>query len=259
MAIAVRDDINDRTIKNKERRDAGRHVAQTSFRLVAMSSGDQQSAVPKPLPWKTRMARTREFDMDVVLDQAMGVFWRRGYAATSMADIYDATGLKPGSVYAALKSKEVLFQRAFERYAEHFRATLPTALVGVAAITAWLRVQADLAIADPDRRGCLIINTVLEREVHSAATQAMAQGRLQEIRAFFARHLLLARERGELAAQLDVEAQADALLAAVMAIMALGRAGADDTTIRNVANAATAALLAAGGQSATAPAASIQL
>jgi len=194
------------------------------------------------------MARTREFDMDTVLDQAMGVFWRRGYAATSMADIYDATGLKPGSVYAALKSKEALFQRVFERYAERFRATLPTALVGVPAIAAWLRVQADLAIADPERRGCLIINTVLEREVHSEATRAMAQGRLREIRAFFARHLLLARERGELAARLDVEAQADALLAAVMAIMALGRSGADASTIGHVAQTAEAALLAAGAE-----------
>src|SRR4051794_29274294 len=131
------------------------------------------------------MGRRREFQVEAVLAQATEVFWRRGYAATSMSDVYEATGLKPGSLYAAFRDKEELFRRCFENYAAFFRRTLPTDQNGLAAIRSWLELQIRLATQDPERKGCLIVNTLAEREVHSAATQALASGRLQEIRDFF--------------------------------------------------------------------------
>ncbi len=194
------------------------------------------------------MARTREFDLDTVLDQAMRVFWRRGYVGTSMSDIYAATGLKPGSLYAAFQDKEQLFRRAFERYAERFRATLPKDISGLPAIAQWLRLQAKLAVEDDDRAGCLIINTVAERDAHSPATQALAQGRLQEIRDFFLQHLNAAIRDGDLPSDSKAEAHADALLGAVVSIMTLGRAGADKSVIDHVAAAAYAGLNAERGK-----------
>lgn len=184
------------------------------------------------------MARTREFDLTAALDQAMRVFWRKGYAATSMSDIYAATGLKPGSIYAAFRDKDGLFQQVFEHYAGHFRASLPTDSEGVAAIRAWIMLQAKLASEDADRAGCLIVNTVAEREVHSAATQALAQGRMREIRDFFVRNLVIAAQAGDLPPETDLDLRADALVGAVVSIMTLGRAGADAVTIAHVAQAA---------------------
>jgi TetR/AcrR family transcriptional regulator, transcriptional repressor for nem operon len=184
------------------------------------------------------MPRHREFDTATVLDQAMRLFWRKGYVATSMSDIYEATGLKPGNVYAAFKDKEGLFQQAFERYAAYFRSTLPKDSRGLPAIADWLNLQAKLATDDKDRAGCLIVNTVAEREAHSPATQAMAQGRLREIRDFFVKHLTLAVQDGTLQSQTDIDMRADALVGAVMAIMTLGRAGADGATISHVAQIA---------------------
>ncbi len=188
------------------------------------------------------MGRRRAFAIDEVLTQATEVFWRRGYAATAMSDVYEATGLKPGSLYAVFKDKEELFRRCFEGYAAFFRQTLPTDRTGLAAIEAWLDLQVRLAAEDPDRKGCLIVNTLAEREVHSAATRALANGRLQEIRDFFLRQLAVAIERGEVRAGLPIEAAADALAGAVISIMALGRAGADCRMLEHVAQSATAAL-----------------
>jgi TetR/AcrR family transcriptional repressor of nem operon len=189
------------------------------------------------------MARPREYDMDQVVQRAMEAFWRRGYVATSMADIYAATGLKPGSVYAAFGDKETLFRQAFEAYARHFRATLPAGTRGLKAIADWLETQRRLAVEDPERRGCLIVNTVLERAAHTEATIALAQGRLQEIRDFFLGRLTQAMQDGDLPAETDLAARADALLGTVMAIMALGRAGADGSTIANVVRQALAGLI----------------
>lgn len=196
----------------------------------------------RPILYRQIMARTRTFDLDTAITQATEVFWKRGYAATSMTDLYEATGLKPGSLYAAFVDKETLFRRCFEAYTEHFRATLPKDRQGVAAIEAWLAVQARLAADDPDRKGCLIINTVTEREVHSEATKALAAGRLQEIRDFFRLNLALAVADGSLPASFPQEAEADALLGTVVSLMALGRAGADKRVISHVAVRAAAAL-----------------
>jgi TetR/AcrR family transcriptional regulator, transcriptional repressor for nem operon len=188
------------------------------------------------------MARTREFDMETVLNQAMGVFWKHGYAAASMSDIYAATGLKPGSLYAAFTDKETLFRRCFEAYAAHFRASLPRDRSGLDAIAAWLDTQVGLASEDPERKGCLIVNTIAERDQHSEATKALATGRLQEIRDFFARQLAIAQARGSLAPEIDIAVEADALTGAVVAIMSLGRAGADSQMIAHVAASAIARL-----------------
>ncbi len=184
------------------------------------------------------MARPKAYDQDAVLDAAMRVFWRKGYVGTSMADIYGATGLKPGNLYATFTDKETLFHRAFEAYINLFRSSLPEGLSGRAAIHAWLDTQARLATEDPDRKGCLIINTVTEREAHSPRTQALAMERLDEITDFFRTELQAAHRAGEIAADADIEGGAAALTGTVFAIMSLGRAGASATTIRHVAEQA---------------------
>lgn len=56
--------------------------------------------------------RTKDFEPDDVADAAMQVFWRRGYAATSVQDLVDGTGLGRGSLYNAFGSKQGLYEAA---------------------------------------------------------------------------------------------------------------------------------------------------
>lgn len=186
------------------------------------------------------MARPKAYDRDEVLDEAMQVFWRKGYIGTSMADIYAATGLKPGNLYATFTDKETLFRSAFEAYAKHFRDSMPDGQHGKAAIHTWLDIQARLATTDPDRKGCLIINTITEREAHAPETQDMAMERLNDITSFFSTELQAARDAGDLSYAQDIERTAAALTGAVVAIMSLGRARADAAVIDHVAAAAKA-------------------
>ncbi|MGL4237849.1 TetR/AcrR family transcriptional regulator [Tabrizicola sp.] len=192
------------------------------------------------------MARPRAYDPDDAVTAAMRVFWQKGYVATSMSDIYAATGLKPGNLYATFTDKESLFRRAFEAYGAQFRATLPQDRRGLRAIGDWLDVQARLASEDPDRKGCLIVNTLAEREALSPETQALADTRLAEIKDFFAGALREARSDGELEAHVDLAATADFLTGSVLAIMALGRARAPEEMIWNMAATAKEALKGPG-------------
>src|ERR1700744_3779832 len=62
------------------------------------------------------IGRPREFDRDAALDAAMLLFWRKGFATTSMSDLCDAMGVRSPSLYAAFGSKEALYLEAMERY-----------------------------------------------------------------------------------------------------------------------------------------------
>jgi TetR/AcrR family transcriptional repressor of nem operon len=190
------------------------------------------------------MARTRSFDEKLVVEAAMRVFWQKGYVATSMSDIYEATGLKAGSVYAAFGDKEQLFHKAFDHYTKRFYDTLPKDQIGLPAIESWLQIQADLATSDPTRAGCLIINTFAESLAHTPETQAKAQARIDEVYAFFSENLRHAINRGEIAQALDIAAAGDALVGSIVAIMILGRSGAPATTIQNVSKFALKGLTA---------------
>ncbi|HEY8277501.1 MAG TPA: TetR/AcrR family transcriptional regulator [Methyloceanibacter sp.] len=64
--------------------------------------------------------RPRAFCMDKALDAALDLFWRKGYEGTSIADLTEAMGINPPSLYAAFGGKEALFLRALDRYeAQH--------------------------------------------------------------------------------------------------------------------------------------------
>ncbi len=62
--------------------------------------------------------RPREFDRDTALHDAMLIFWRKGFAATSMNDLCDAMNIRSPSLYAAFGSKEALYIAAIEHNAK---------------------------------------------------------------------------------------------------------------------------------------------
>ena len=64
--------------------------------------------------------RPREFDREAALARATHVFWRKGYEATSIADLTEVMGIGSPSLYAAFGSKEALYTEAVRHYGENF-------------------------------------------------------------------------------------------------------------------------------------------
>jgi AcrR family transcriptional regulator len=62
------------------------------------------------------IGRPREFDRGAALKAAMVLFWRKGFAATSMNDLCDAMDVRSPSLYAAFGSKEALYLEAIQHY-----------------------------------------------------------------------------------------------------------------------------------------------
>lgn len=86
------------------------------------------------------MARTLEFDFKDALGKAMRLFWKSGYAGTSLRDLLKAMGIGEGSFYNTLKSKKHAYLESLKLYnatvgrqrGETFFAA-PTARLGVRA------------------------------------------------------------------------------------------------------------------------------
>ncbi|MYM37649.1 TetR family transcriptional regulator [Duganella sp. FT94W] len=66
------------------------------------------------------MAGIKQFNEDEALEQALHVFWRKGYGDTSMPDLAKATGVQRGSLYHAYGDKQNIFLRAFARYQRNY-------------------------------------------------------------------------------------------------------------------------------------------
>jgi AcrR family transcriptional regulator len=62
------------------------------------------------------MGRPRSFCVDTALNQALEVFWRKGYEGASIKELTEAMGINKPSMYAAFGNKEDLFRKALERY-----------------------------------------------------------------------------------------------------------------------------------------------
>src|ERR1700752_3519798 len=70
------------------------------------------------------MARPRSFDEQSVLQAVRDRFWDAGYAATSLDDLMQVSGLGKGSLYAAFGDKHQLFLRALRSYADNTASEL---------------------------------------------------------------------------------------------------------------------------------------
>jgi AcrR family transcriptional regulator len=126
--------------------------------------------------------RPREFDMDEVLDGALGVFRQRGYHAASLDELGAAMKLTPGSIYKAFNGKKALFLAAFDRYVENRQAELrrrvDTERDGRGKLHAALLFYAESSHGVEGLRGCLVVGAAaelatLEPEVADRAKAAL--------------------------------------------------------------------------------------
>ncbi|MET8976638.1 TetR family transcriptional regulator [Streptomyces sp. NPDC004539] len=190
------------------------------------------------------MARTKEFDPDAVLQAALELFWRRGYEATSMADLVEHLGIARASIYATFGSKHDLYLKALDRYGELNAPVLVRelsapgpALPGVRAV---VRRFASEATAEPSRAcGCFVVNTAVELAPHDPDAARRVDLGWEHLETLLHSALVRAQAQGELAPGRDPRALARMLLVLLQGLRVVGKASADPTArVRDAAEQA---------------------
>ncbi|MFD4790282.1 TetR/AcrR family transcriptional regulator [Streptomyces sp. NPDC058459] len=172
------------------------------------------------------MARTREFDIDQAVDRAMDLFWRRGYAETSLQDLLKELSIGSGSFYAAFGSKEQLYLRSLERYVSMQHADLEKILDGAPEIRPTVRrlltslVEMDLA--DPTR-GCLVVNSATRCGDLPAAGDHVNSA-IRHVESIIAGALEQAQARSEISPEKDPRELARFLTTFIQGIRIVGQA-----------------------------------
>lgn len=64
------------------------------------------------------MGRPKKFNRTDVLEKAMPLFWKQGYANTGLQDLEKATGVNKSGLYSEFKDKEDLFLASLRYYYE---------------------------------------------------------------------------------------------------------------------------------------------
>lgn len=193
------------------------------------------------------MARPREFDRRIVLEQAMNVFWSKGYECASIQDLIDAMGINRGSLYATFGDKRALHLEALG----HFQKTQLLAMMTplsrpgskLAAIREIFEAVTNCACdGDGNRRGCMMYNTAVEFCPEDGEVNTLVAQGLKRIEACFLDALVEAQINGEIAATKDVTALSRHLTNSFNGLRVMCMVFDDRDTLDDIVNVSLAAL-----------------
>lgn len=165
----------------------------------------------------------------------MEVFWRKGFEATSLADLTAAMGINPPSLYAAFGDKERLFLEA----AGHYEATRfalcpyteePTARAAVERLLAHLADE----LPSDEHPGCLMVMTMAISGASQELKEALAKLRAG-VRGRFRARIERGIREGDVPAGADAAALTDFYGAVISGMALQARAGAGRKAMRAAA------------------------
>ncbi|HTX13365.1 MAG TPA: TetR/AcrR family transcriptional regulator [Solirubrobacteraceae bacterium] len=193
------------------------------------------------------MARPRQFDPEQVLDRSMREFWERGYRVTSVDDLVEATGVRPGSLYHAFPGgKRGLFLRALDRYSKLVVPEKLGALQSPGAGLPELRAYFDGLVDDltirEGRIGCLMVNSAMELAAEDSEVGAVVRDHMQRLERNAVRALRNAKRRGEIPDHINPRAKATQLMATGMGLMVLGKTDPGRKVLATIVDSAFADL-----------------
>jgi len=148
------------------------------------------------------MARPKEFNEARALVDAMGLFWERGYEATTMRDVAARAGIALSSLYATFESKHALYLAALAEYRRRERDDVERLLAAPRPVReAVAEVYGGLIeslMADPARRGAFTLNAAVELGGQDEAVTAELRQHFDDICALLAPPLAAAQAAGEI-------------------------------------------------------------
>jgi TetR/AcrR family transcriptional regulator, copper-responsive repressor len=192
--------------------------------MVQKSTPSSSDTAPR------RRGRPRAFEPDAALARAMDVFWKDGFAATTLDDLSAATGLNRPSLYGAFGDKRALYLKAYRRYREHVREAFAPLFAQPAPLSDKLRrillAALDLYLSGEDGpRGCFTVLSASSDAVADPEIRKLVVEAIDASDGAFERLFAAARTAGELPAGADPRRLARMASATIHTLSIRSRAG----------------------------------
>lgn len=193
------------------------------------------------------MPRPREFNADQALDQAMEVFWTKGYEAASLRDLIEAMGISKSSFYDTFGSKHELFLATIDRYNQTVSSCRLASMIDQApspkaGIANAFQSVVETMLEHGDKRGCFVSNCAVEVACHdSAAADRVADGLSNTEDAFY-RGVRRAQDMGEIPQAKDARALARYLTSTLNGLLVMGKARPDRRSLQDIVGVALSVL-----------------
>jgi AcrR family transcriptional regulator len=191
------------------------------------------------------MGRPREFDAETALDQAMEVFWRHGYEGATIAQLTEAMGINPPSLYACFGNKEGLLKAALDRYTKLRGVWMDEVVAAPTAREVAERMLTGVADKQTDPAnppGCLLVQGGIACGTGSesvpfelAARRAQNEDQLRD-------RFVRAKAEGDLKPTSDPAALARYVSAVSVGMGVMASSGSDREALQQVASVAVQAV-----------------
>jgi TetR/AcrR family transcriptional repressor of nem operon len=201
-----------------------------------MTLSEQDRVMPRPC----------NYDRDTVVERATDLFWEQGYGKTSIGDLVDATGLQPGSLYAAFGNKKGLFLAVIEHYNQAFiadiRALREQPGAAIDKIATLLEEIVERQAGGRDHRGCLTVNAMLEMSDHDSDIGDRLSGYNRFLGNAFESLIEDAQREGSIDHERDTSALAMFLINNIWGLKVMCKSKPDRTAMQAVVDGVMAAL-----------------
>jgi len=147
------------------------------------------------------MPKVKQFNQEKALENAMKIFWKKGYYDTSMQDLVDELGISRSSIYDTFGGKRELFLKSFNLYRKTSISDLQIFLNSQRNVKIGLQKLFQLAInetiEDKDKKGCFLVNTTTELATKDDEIKNILESNKSTLTTIFLDFLELGEKRGE--------------------------------------------------------------
>ncbi len=181
------------------------------------------------------------FDRDAALHQAMLLFWRHGYEATSVNDLTKAMGITPPSLYTAFGDKKQLFLETVRLYTSGpitSESVIGEATTARQAAVGLLQASAIGFTGDSTPAGCLLASSAISCSAAAADVQKALRDIRFEVEKRLRNKIVEDRSIRKLKPKVDAEALAGHIMAVIQGMSTLARDGASREKLLAVSSTA---------------------
>ncbi|MDP1420928.1 TetR/AcrR family transcriptional regulator [Peribacillus simplex] len=183
------------------------------------------------------MVRQREFDEEKALDDAMLLFWEKGYKATSLSDLTAKMGIQRPSLYSAFGDKEKLFEAALRKYtklhASHIRTKLQNNLSVKEVFHTFFEDLVEEEYKESPNKGCFCINTMVELAPHDEKFEILTREHQMYLSIIFQETIVRGIRSGELESSLNAKVLAQTLVVSLIGLTVLMKSRPERSFVDN--------------------------